>query len=214
MIFAVFTALACAGGSWTFDAGSALAPEPADLKSSLAGGYGTTAAAVIVEYQPKVYPWTYFVQWPAHWQVGSIAVGTPCSPYGLPAGTRPTNRIQGRGSLRACLPYDTSKEPPANAVRPLPPMPVASCSGAGETYSEVAATIAEAISWPATWVWYNPDDPAPRPDAGQPCSDFPLLAGETTYKHIQTAHPDISAGPYRCVRLSDPIIFDGPYPVP
>jgi hypothetical protein len=215
MILALSTALACAGGSWTLDAGSALAPEPADLKSSLAGGYGATAAAVIVEYQPKIYPWSTFVQWPAHWQVGSIAVGTPCSPYGLPAGARPTNRIHGRGSLRACLPYDTSQEPPANAVRPLPPMPVASCSGAAESYSEVAATIADVISWPADWWSPDFDDPTPIPYAGQPCSDFPLLAGETTYKHIQTGNPDFALiGPYRCVRLQDPILYPGPYPVP
>ena len=103
MILALSTVLACAGGSWTFDAGSALAPEPADLKSSLAATSGATAAAVIVEY----YPAPTLLLWPAHWQVGAIAVGTPCSPYPLPAGTRPTNRIQRRGSLRACLPIDT-----------------------------------------------------------------------------------------------------------
>jgi hypothetical protein len=210
MILALSTALVCAGGSWTFHAGDALAPEPADLTTPLASSTGALAVAVVLEKQIPT-----FILWPAHWETGpSIVVGTPCSPYGLPPGARATNRIHGRGSLRACLPFDTSTEPPANAVRPLPPMPVASCTGAGETYSEVAATIAEVISWPASWVWHNPDDPAPRPEAGQPCSDFPLLAGETTYKHIQTAHPDVSAGPYRCVRLSDPTIFDGPYPVP
>ncbi len=211
-ILALFTAFVCAGGSLTFNAGSALAPEPADLKSSLAGTSGATAAAVIVER----YPIPTLLLWPAHWEPGpSIAVGTPCSPYGLPAGARATNRIHGRGSLRACLPYDTSQEPPANAVRPLPPMPVASCTGSGETYSEVAATIADVISWPADWWSPDFDDPAPIPYAGQPCSDFPLLAGESTYKHIQTAHPDFALiGPYRCVRLNDPILFPGPYPVP
>ena len=211
VLFALSTVLVCAGGSWTFDAGSALAPEPADLKSSLAGTYGATAAAVIVEK----YPAPTLLLWPAHWQVGSIVVGTPCSPYGLPAGARPTNRIHGRGSLRACLPYDTSQEPPANAVRPLPPMPVANCSGGGETYSEVAATVVDVIIWPADWWSPDFDDPTPIPYAGQPCSDFPLLAGESSYKHIQTAHPDFALiGPYRCVRLQDPILFPGPYPVP
>jgi len=209
MLLALSTAVLCAGGAWTFDAGNVLAPEPADLKSSLAGAYGATAAAVIVEK----YPAPTLLLWPAHWEYGaSIVVGTPCSPYGLAAGARPTNRIHGRGSLRACLPYDTSQEPPANAVRPLPPMPVASCSGGGESYTEVAATIAEVISWPTTWVWPDFDEPTPKPYPGQPCSDFPLLAGETTHKHIQTANPDLFYGPYRCVRLMDPIVYTGPYP--
>ena len=212
MLLALSTALVCAGGSWTFDAGSALAPEPADLKSSLAATSGATAAAVIVEY----YPSPTFLLWPAHWEYGpSIVVGTPCSPYGLPYGARPTDRIEGRGSFRACLRFDTSKEPPANAVMPLPPMPVANCNGAGETYSEVVTTVADAISWPADWVSPDFDDPTPIPYAGQPCSDFPLLAGETTYKHIQTGNPDFALiGPYRCVRLQDPILYPGPYPVP
>lgn len=207
MILALSTALVCAGGAWTFDAGSALAPEPADLKSSLAATSGATAAAVIVER----YPIFTLLLWPAHWEIGpSIAVGTPCSPYGLPAGTRPTTRIHGRGSLRACLPFDTSTEPPANAVRPLPPMPVADCDGAGETYSEVAATIADAISWPVAWQAYDSGDGA-GPYAGQPCSDFPLLAGERTYKHIQSrAELGNTFGPFRCVRIQDPIIYPGP----
>ena len=207
MLLALSTALVCAGGSWTFDAGSALAPEPADLKSSLAASSGATAAAVIVEY----YPSPTFLRWPAHWEVGpSIPVGTPCSPYGLPYGARPTNRIEGRGSFRACLRFDTSKEPPANAVRPLPPMPVANCNGAGETYSEVVTTVADAISWPADWQAYDSGDGA-GPHAGQPCSDFPLLAGEQTYKHIQSrAEAGNTFGPFRCVRLEAPIIYPGP----
>jgi hypothetical protein len=205
MILALSTALVCAGGSWTFGAGSALAPEPADLKSSLAGSYGTTAAAVIVEQ----YPIPPLLLWPASWQSGpSIAVGTPCSPYGLPAGARPTNRIQGRGTLRACLPVDTSTEPPANAVRPLPPMPVADCDGAGETYSEVTAAVVDVISWPADW---QSNSEPNGPYAGQPCSDFPLLAGETTYKHIQSQVASGSTeGPFRCVRNKAPIVYPGP----
>jgi hypothetical protein len=205
MILALSTALVCAGGAWTFDAGSALAPEPADLKSSLAGTYGATAAAVIVEQQPST-----LLLWPASWEVGpSIVVGTPCSPYGLPYGARPTSRIQGSGSLRACLRFDTSTEPPANAVRPLPPMPVADCDGPGETYSEVATAVVEVISWPADWT--SPDSlgvSAPLP--GQPCSDFPLLAGESTYKHIQTQTTATPNGPFRCVRNKAPIVYPGP----
>ena len=204
VILALSTALACAGGSWTFDAGSALAPEPADLKSSLAGSYGATAAAVIYEQKAST-----LLLWPASWEIGSAAAGTPCSPYGLPAGTRPTNRIQARGNYRACLPADTSTEPPANAVRPLPPMPVASCPGAGESYSEVATSIVDVISWPADWQAYDSGDGA-GPYAGQPCSDFPLLAGETTYKHIQSrVEAGNSFGPFRCVRNKAPTIYPG-----
>jgi hypothetical protein len=205
MVLALFAALVCSAGSWTFHAGSALAPEPADLKSSLAGSYGATAAAVI--YEQKSAP---LLLWPAAWQVGSAAAGTPCSPYGLPAGARLTNRIQARGSLRACLPVDTSTEPPANAVRPLPPMPVANCpgAGAGEAYSQVATTIVDVISWPADWKSNSkPNGPYP----GQPCSDFPLQAGETTYKHIQSQVSSGSTeGPFRCVRIKDPTIYPGP----
>ena len=205
MIVALSTVLVCAGGSWTFDAGSALAPEPADLKSTLAGTYGATAAAVIVEKQPAT-----LLLWPAAWEIGSAAAGTPCSPYGLGYGVRPTSRIQVRGNYRACLPVDTSTEPPANAVRPLPPMPVASCTGggAGETYAQVATTIVDVISWPADWQSWNEGLGGPYP--GQPCSDFPLLAGETTYKHIQSQVASGSTeGPFRCVRNKAPTIYPG-----
>jgi len=204
LILALSTALVCAGGSWTFDAGSALAPEPADLKSSLAGTYGATAAAVIVEKQPST-----LLLWPASWEYGpSIVVGTPCSPYGLGYGAKPTSRIQGSGSLRACLRFDTSTEPPANAVRPLQPMPVASCTGGGESYFEVTSAVVEVVSWPADWRYAN-GDPSVYP--GQPCSDFPLLAGEATYKHIQTqSQVGSSEGPFRCVRNKAPIVYPGP----
>ena len=205
MVLALFAALVCSAGSWTFHAGSALAPEPADLKSTLAGTYGATAAAVVYEQKAAT-----LLLWPASWEIGSAAAGTPCSPYGLPAGTRPTNRIQARGNYRACLPVDTSTEPPANAVRPLPPMPVASCTGggAGETYAQVATTIVDVISWPADWQSWNEGLGGPYP--GQPCSDFPLLAGETTYKHIQSQVASGSTeGPFRCVRNKAPTIYPG-----
>lgn len=204
MLLALSTVLVCAGGSWTFDAGSVLAPEPADLKSSLAGTYGATAAAVIVEQQPST-----LLLWPASWQVGpSIVVGTPCSPFPLGYGTKPNSRIEGSGSLRACLRFDTWTEPPANAVRPLPPMPVVSCTGGGESYTEVTSAVVEVVSWPAEW---RSADGNPSVYPGQPCSDFPLLAGEATYKHIQTQSPfGSSEGPFRCVRNKAPLVYPGP----
>lgn len=75
-------------------------PEPADLKSNLAGGFGATAAAT---WTSVPYVWTNVVLWPASPQVGSWPPGTPCSPWGLPAGTRTTKAIVASGSMRMCL---------------------------------------------------------------------------------------------------------------
>ena len=87
-------------------------------------------------------------------------------------------------------------------------MPVANCQGPGETYSEVAVAIVEVVSWPADWT-YSAGNPPLYP--GQPCSDFPLLAGESTYKHIQTqSQVGSSEGPFRCVRDKAPIVYPGP----
>lgn len=207
-ILALLSALACAGASWTFDAGSALAPGPADLTTPLVGGTGATASAFVVEQQRSTV-----LLWPVHWQPGpSIVVGTPCSPYGLPAGARTTSRIEGIGTLRRCVDFDPTMPPPANAVRPLPPMPVQggdgteACSGGIATKATDAVTV---ISWPADWQSWDSGPNGPYP--GQPCSDFPLLAGETTYKHIQSQVSSGSTeGPFRCVRMKDPIIYPGP----
>jgi hypothetical protein len=196
----------CAGAAWTFAAGSALAPEPADLKSALAASDGATAAAVYVAPQRST-----LLLWPETWEVGSMPVGTPCSTYGLPAGARTTKRIEGIGSYRRCVNYDGSKAPPANAVRPLPPAQVVACPGAGESYEAVAVAVVESapvISWPADW---QSNSEPNGPFAGQPCSDFPLLAGERTYKHIQSQVASGSTeGPFRCVRIEEPIIYPGP----
>lgn len=207
-ILALVAALSCAGASWTVDAGTALAPEPADLVSNLSQGTGSTAAAVIVEKN-----WNPLLLWPTTWEFGpSIANGTPCSPYGLPAGTTPTQRIEGLGSYRRCNTVDTSKPPPANAVRPLPPMPVVSGDGTATCSGGVTATVVDGVSvirWPADWQSWDsgPDGPYP----GQPCSDFPLFAGESTSKHIQSQVSSGSTeGPFRCVRIQDPIIYPGP----
>jgi hypothetical protein len=205
-ILALLTALVCAGASWTFDAGRVLAPQPADLWTPLSATIGSTAPAYVVAQFPSTV-----LLWPASWQSGSVAVGTPCSTYGLPPGTRATKRIEGSGSLRRCVKFDTTKPPPANAVRPLPPMPVVTGTDNNQYSDAIAATAVEnvtVISWPAEW---QSNSEANGPYAGQPCSDFPLLAGETTYKHIQSlAGNGSSEGPFRCVRIQDPIIFPGP----
>ena len=84
------------------------------------------------------------------------------------------------------------------------------CPGAGESYEAVAVTVAESatvISWTADWQAYDSGDGA-GPYAGQPCSDFPLLAGETTYKHIQTSRNQTAN--HRCVPMTKPIHANGP----
>lgn len=202
-ILALLSALVCAGASWTFNPASALAPQPADLWTPLSATLGSTASAYVVQQYPSTV-----LLWPATWTSGtSIAVGTPCSTYGLPPGARPTKRIEGSGSLRRCVNFDTTKPPPANAVRPLPPMPVASGTGTTEASDAVTATVVDVvtvISWPADWKL--PSDITPYP--GQRCSDFPLLAGESTDKHIQSSGG--AEEHFRCVRLKDPVVFPGP----
>jgi len=204
-ILALLTALVCAGASWTFNAGRALAPQPADLWTPLSATIGTTASAYVVTQYPSTV-----LLWPASWTSGSVVVGTPCSPYGLPPGTRPTKRIEGAGSLRRCVKYDPTKPPPSNAVRPLPPMPMVTGTGTQEAADAIAAAAVEnvtVISWPAEW---RSNSEPNGPYAGQPCSDFPLLAGETTYKHIQTqAASGSSEGPFRCVRMQEPLLDPG-----
>ncbi len=67
------------------------------------------------------------------------------------------------------------------------------------------------VMWPADWTFSGDESLGPRPEPGQPCSDFELLAGETTYKHIQSrAELGNTFGPFRCVRIKDPIIYPGP----
>jgi hypothetical protein len=205
---ALLAALVCAAAAWTIDAGSALAPEPADLSVPLSGGTGATAAATTSTQQRSTV-----LLWPAYWQYGpSIAVGTPCSTYGIPIGERPTKRIEGRGNNRRCGTYDPAKPPPANAVRPLPKMPVATGTGTKEASNAVATTVTSIVTvimWPADWMFSGDESLGPRPEPGQPCSDFELLAGERTYKHIQRKGQDNVDGPFRCVRLQDPIVYTG-----
>jgi hypothetical protein len=201
-VLALCSALVGAAASWTFGAGSALAPSPADLTSPLANSTGATAAAVYVQPQRSTV-----LLWPEVWTPGDVAVGTPCATYGLPAGARTSKRIEGIGSLRRCTNFDGSKAPPANAVRPLPPAQVATCPGSGETYEAVVEGTS-VISWPADWRSNSEPD---GPYAGQPCSDFAMLPGEKTYKHIQSQVASGSTeGPFRCVRIEDPIIYPGP----
>lgn len=199
-VSAILAAFACAGAAWAIGAGSVLAPEPADLKSALVGSTGATAAAVIIQQRTANY-----LLWPASFQVGNatIVAGAPCSPYGLPYGTRTTSRIVASGAYRACLDYNPFMPPPATMVRPLPPMPVDG-SNQNKSAGAIAATaidIVTVIMWPADWLNAN-DAGVGTPYAGQPCSDFALYAGESTYKHIQGATCN---NEFRCVGNTEPI---------
>jgi hypothetical protein len=206
---ALLAALLLAGAAWTINPGTALAPEPADLHASLSGQTGALAVATTSHQQVSSV-----LLWPASWRYGpSLAIGTPCSTYGLGVGQRPTKRIEGRGDNRRCGKYDPATPPPANAVRPLPPIPFGTGSGTKEASDAIATTVTAIVTvvlWPADWTTVDLDQMA-APGPGQPCSDFELLAGESTYKHIQTkSQTGDVGGPYRCVRLQDPIVYPGP----
>ena len=207
---AMLMGFACAAAGWSISSGGVLAPQPADLTSPLSSSTGATAAAgatapaVKWGWQPVPYP-----LWPEHWTPGTIDAGTPCSTYGLPAGARPSKRIEASGALRRCVAYDPYKAPPANAVRPLPPMPI----DGGDTKQDtkaIAVTALEVvlvISWPADWTNYDSEAEGAKPYAGQPCSDFALQAGESSYKHIQGVNIN-NDGVFRCVANTEPIYID------
>lgn len=90
--------LAAAIGTAAIGIQSASAPQPADTKAPLANSTGATAAAV---YSDTKLPTTVVV-WPGSFQPGNVAAGTPCSTYGLPAGSRTSKVIEAKGPLRRC----------------------------------------------------------------------------------------------------------------
>jgi hypothetical protein len=202
---AAFTGIACAAGVWAISAGGVLAPTPADLTTPLASSQGATAEAV----QTKTKPASYRL-WPDTWTSGSIAAGTPCATYGLPYGARTTKRIEASGQLRRCVDYDPYQAPPANAVRPLPPMVTDSADKdkSAKGLAARAVDIVTVISWPSEWTYYDSDAEGSAPYPGQPCSDFALFAGETTHKHIQTSKNETVN--HRCVPMTKPIYANGP----
>ena len=79
-------------------AGSALAPQPADLWTPLSATVGATASAY---WTGTPFP-TQARLWPSSWMSGSAYPGQPCSPWGLPPGARTTKVIHADGSLRKC----------------------------------------------------------------------------------------------------------------
>lgn len=201
---ALLTAFACAGVAWAIGAGSVLAPEPADLTTSLTGSTGATAAAVRNQYIPSTYP-----LWPDTWRAGTLAAGTPCSTYGLPPGSRTTKRIFAIGPLRRCSEYNPLLAPEENFIRPLPPMPIDSSDKSKSTGALEVTTvdIVSVISWPADWFRIDEGYEGTTPYVGQPCSDFALYAGESTYKHIQGVNINNNAV-FRCVANTEPLYND------
>lgn len=204
-VAAAFTGIACAAAAWAISPGGVLAPTPADLTTPLASSQGATAVAV----QTKTKPASYKL-WPDIWTSGSIAAGTPCATYGLPYGATTTKRIEASGKLRRCVDYDPNQAPPANAVRPLPPMLMDSADKdkSAKGFTARAIDIVTVISWPADWAEHNSDGEEPAPYPGQPCSDFALFAGETTHKHIQRSRNQTAN--HRCVPMTKPIYANGP----
>jgi hypothetical protein len=202
---AVCTGLVCAASAWAIHAGGVLAAEPVDLTEPLPASQGALAVAVQTDTKLAAYK-----IWPEAWTQGSIAAGTPCATGSLPGGVTLTKRIEANGKLRRCVEYNSNSAPPANAVRPLPPMPMDSedKQNSRKGLTAKAVDIVTVISWPAEWTEHNSDSGSPAPYAGQPCSDFALFAGETTYKHIQTSKNQTAN--HRCVPMTKPIYANGP----
>ena len=95
------TALICAAVVWMAGAGSAVAPEPARLTSTLS----TTGAANGVYIYSLGRTTAYFLS--ASWTPSSLPVGAPCStvaplPYNPLKPLTLTTVVQGSGNYRRC----------------------------------------------------------------------------------------------------------------
>ena len=82
-------------------AGSATAPEPARLTSSLAGSNGATAGGVLVYSQTS----TTVLKWSASYVAtpSPPAAGTPCATADMGTGTTTYKTIQAYGAYRRCV---------------------------------------------------------------------------------------------------------------
>ena len=99
-VVAAAAIVASAGGVWFAGAGTALAPEPAQLTSNLYGSTGATAAAYYVNTAVE----TGVVKWPGTYHYNpNLAAGTPCSPYDLGAWATTSRVIQATGNYRKCV---------------------------------------------------------------------------------------------------------------
>ena len=97
VVAAAFLALVCAAAVWMAGAGSALAPEPARLNSTL---YSSGADSAIYINTLRATN-AYFVS--SSWMPSSVPAGTPCSTTApVPAGTILTKVVVASGSYRKC----------------------------------------------------------------------------------------------------------------
>ena len=94
-------AIACStAGGWLAGAGSALAPEPLMLTSTLTGSNGATAAGYYIDTKVDGAA----VKWPSTWTYNtSLAAGTPCSTVALSGAYLVTKYIQATGNYRKCV---------------------------------------------------------------------------------------------------------------
>jgi hypothetical protein len=96
-VAATFLALVCAAAVWIAAAGSALAPEPARLNSTLYSS-GADSATYINTLRATN---AYFVS--SSWMPSSVPAGTPCSTTApVPAGTILTKVVVASGGYRKC----------------------------------------------------------------------------------------------------------------
>jgi hypothetical protein len=84
------------------------------------------------------------------------------------------------------------------------PMDGGNQQNSNQAIAATAITLTTVILWPATWTSFEVEgESGTEPYPGQPCSDFELYAGETTFKHIQGDNNN--AHHYRCVSMNAPI---------
>ena len=97
-VAAALLALVCAAAVWMAGAGSALAPEPARLNTTL---YGTGASSATYINTLRTTS-GYFLS--ASWMPSSLPAGTPCSTTApVPAGTTLTKVVVASGNYRKCM---------------------------------------------------------------------------------------------------------------
>jgi hypothetical protein len=93
-----------AGGVWSAGAGTALAPEPAQLTTSLYGTPGSMTATADAKYV-HTNTSTKVVMWPSNYPIAAKSwapAGQPCYPGNLPAGQQTTKAIRVSGAYAIC----------------------------------------------------------------------------------------------------------------
>jgi hypothetical protein len=100
VLVAAVAMLVGAAGGWLHGAGTARAPEPAQLtEAGLGGNNGAYATGRLVG---SGLP-TDVVKWPSSYTPGTVPADTPCSPVALPAGAITGRVIVATGNYRKCV---------------------------------------------------------------------------------------------------------------